>query len=1107
MLAPSTLVVVVVVLLFVVLSFKGEAPPPRPVAHDSDSSSDEGVGASTVVTIKFGARENSKPVAHHVVVTRPARVVHRPITRHTKGPSPHKRSTCPSPAGAISRRVAVIGAAGYVGAALMSYLRTSEFWDVSGFDRSARSNYIHVKQVISGDIPTSELHSFDCVVFLGGLTTRKACEATTPEKVQKENVDSVVDIAKRMMSTQLLIVASSGTIGEGTGTVPLSELDEPSETALDPYSLSMLTREKTLASWAASMRCKAPTIVALRFGVVVGVSPSQRVDPVHVAMVRSVLIRGEVPLRHPEASHAFLWIADQVRAIETIILKRDILDRNVLTVLNLASFNAKVGQTASEVALITGAHIVAHHHPVSDDVAGFSLSTQRMQEMFGFRAQGTQRKVVDDLLDNLQLPSREDLYDAVVPSEACHVCGSTDMSSVVDLGMHPANLEFFNTAEEASEMKRFPLHVVQCPVCKHVQLSAGRRYKVPPLHAMPIDQLASLVTREVTGRDNVQPPSSKSLLEVTLEGETQAKAYKDRGWAVQTEASSKIHIVENADSFDAIVLHHVLEYVADSMQIIASCAKRMNDTARLYVETTPIDAFFDKSMNVFEVVRHGHLSYFTTESFRMLSLTTGLRVVKWQLVKPTAVLVTLVRNESKVKSDGSFEAACRGESDIQNAYVHMREHIYATRDWLNSVAESAYEQGHDIVGYGNTASGMALLHTLLSKSPKYQFASVIDDGSAKQGTFCPATNISVTNLTELAQISPTKPVTVVLFSWNAWADAKQKLAAVLKGAVEARAALWVLLPYPNHELVALRVASGQVMPMLTYSFGPPASKRRQSPALAMVSHFYNEELMMPYWIFHHAHLFDEAIVIDHHSTDKSPQYFRDYAPSTWRMVNTSLRDFNAVQTDEEVGRYELELTTPWRVALTTTEFVVHQDVMSELNGVEREVEAVQIPALRLVGNDTIPLRRFESLVRQRSLAVLGEWITGYSRYFHRLRRSPSRSNPYSPGRHGLEGHRVAINDNTVKVAGRGWIAKFAFTPWPESAARKLQIAKRIPTSDKALNRGFQHFWSRDKMEQERNSLINHSVELMMLYPFRDDPRLGMAQQVLYSVDHPPIKFG
>ena len=59
----------------------------------------------------------------------------------------------------------------------------------------------------------------------------------------------------------------------------------------------------------------------------------------------------------------------------------------------------------------------------------------------------------------------------------------------------------------------------------------------------------------------------------------------------------------------------------------------------------------------------------------------------------------------------------------------------------------------------------------------------------------------------------------------------------------------------------------------------------------MVSHFYNEELMMPYWVLHHAHMFDEVVVIDHRSTDKSAQIFREYAPTSWRSGEYDTRVF------------------------------------------------------------------------------------------------------------------------------------------------------------------------------------------------------------------------
>jgi hypothetical protein len=37
----------------------------------------------------------------------------------------------------------------------------------------------------------------------------------------------------------------------------------------------------------------------------------------------------------------------------------------------------------------------------------------------------------------------------------------------------------------------------------------------------------------------------------------------------------------------------------------------------------------------------------------------------------------------------------------------------------------------------------------------------------------------------------------------------------------------------------------------------------------VISHFYNEEYMLPWWLKHHRQYFDHGILIDYGSTDKS----------------------------------------------------------------------------------------------------------------------------------------------------------------------------------------------------------------------------------------------
>jgi hypothetical protein len=70
--------------------------------------------------------------------------------------------------------VAVIGAAGFIGSVLFERLTTDFLLSVTGFDRAPFD--FPVKAMAAHEIPDDLLHSFNAVVYLGGLTGRKACD-------------------------------------------------------------------------------------------------------------------------------------------------------------------------------------------------------------------------------------------------------------------------------------------------------------------------------------------------------------------------------------------------------------------------------------------------------------------------------------------------------------------------------------------------------------------------------------------------------------------------------------------------------------------------------------------------------------------------------------------------------------------------------------------------------------------------------------------------------------------------------------------------------------------------------------------------------------------
>ena len=972
-----------------------------------------------------------------------------------------------------ARRIGIIGAAGYVGSALDRYLRSHNYWNVTGFDRNPRSKYFPVKHLTSNEIPTEELQSFEAVVFLGGLTGRVACDTNPPSTVYRENVENVVALAKRMKPSQLLIFASTSAVGEGSAGVPFREMDAPHVDVLDSYSASMYKREITMRELATSADYFGPTLVALRFGTVVGVSPSQRIEFVHNAMVRTALLRGEIHLSHPETWRAFLWIPDQVRAIETVILKKHALDSRSMNLFQLISFNSRIGQAATEVAQMTGARIVAHHHPPNKDIHGFSLSGERMAMSIGFRAEGTQRKVIEELLVNLHhlVIAREKFVHAndAVP---CRVCGSHDMMTVLDLGMQPLANDFRPTTEDSLRCERYPLKLMRCRRCNHAQLSVmvdrkplftNYSYRSGTSSTLNkyFEWLAKRVTKEVVGSETVLPKRSKSVLELACNDGTQLNHFRDLGWATygvdpavnlvgyaRAEGHTVISELWGASqeskystlpkTFDAIVAQNVLAHVPNPTDFLAGCVRRMDGNSKMYIQTSQCDMFSDGQ---FDTVYHEHISFFSPKSFRYLAEAVGLKIIKWEItpIHGGSCFVTMVKQESLHQPDSTLPNAItqeRARGQLQDSYfVRYREQAKATRDWMNTVLHQMSEQGHDIVGYGAAAKGMVLLQFMLAQSPRYQFQYVVDDAPLKQNNYCPGTSIPVKPTAELTKHDSTKPLTIVVFSWNFWKEIKVRIAKALRESPRPHKSVWVVLPFPRQEVVALQVETGELLPIVSNPFSPVPWTFPRPPVVGAVVHFHNDEFLLPYWILHHAHLFDGVTAVDVRSDDSSASLFQQYAPSQWHLVNVTALTLDGQELDNEVAFHEQRFGQIWRVALSASEFVVHQSLRSELQAMERNVEAVRLLTCWTVGADSTPLRRFETLVKQRTRIVPGNWASE-SRFVHRVRISHDQPNPYEVGRRKLRSHRVLISNETISKSRTGWIADFTF--WPEYMRKKSE---------------------------------------------------------------------
>ena len=245
--------------------------------------------------------------------------------------------------------------------------------------------------------------------------------------------------------------------------------------------------------------------------------------------------------------------------------------------------------------------------------------------------------------------------------------------------------------------------------------------------------------------------------------------------------------------------------------------------------------------------------------------------------------------------------------------------------------------------------------------------------------------------------------------------------------------------------------------------------------LTLISHFWNEEFLLPYWLRHHHPLFDHGVLIDYHSTDRSREIARELAPG-WEVRPSTNEWFDARDADVEVMAVEREFPG-WKIVLNTTEFVLCHDLALFVRRLEKDRPyAAGVWGFDLTMVDVLAER--DDGVTAAPLYFQKRW--GYhsrgdrSRLLHR--QSDGR---YDTGRH--------TSPLVPKVLDDGlFLLWFGWCPIRHVWGRKLQIQQRIPPRDRAAGLGRQHLRTPAELEATYRQEAARAYDLLEVHaPYRE----------------------
>ena len=248
----------------------------------------------------------------------------------------------------------------------------------------------------------------------------------------------------------------------------------------------------------------------------------------------------------------------------------------------------------------------------------------------------------------------------------------------------------------------------------------------------------------------------------------------------------------------------------------------------------------------------------------------------------------------------------------------------------------------------------------------------------------------------------------------------------------------------------------------------------------LISHFYNEEWLLPWFLNHHKTVFDHGIMIDYNSTDRSVEIIKEICP-TWEIHKSKNPDFGVPRKiDQEVQDYERKIDG-WRMALNVTEFLVGN--LDHLGG-HKEKDHYLGQWVFVDVEDPSEPRELDSsrpIHEQRHWAYkkLGDWeLQSMGSTCRPPRSIHNYFKTYPAGRHYWK-QQPTVNDLCVFYYGWASIE-------PKSIARKMQIQHRIPKKPADPTRpGGHHFFTTENLierfRQEQKPLAkNISSEISKL---------------------------
>lgn len=391
---------------------------------------------------------------------------------------------------------------------------------------------------------------------------------------------------------------------------------------------------------------------------------------------------------------------------------------------------------------------------------------------------------------------------------ACRICSSPDHELILSFGDVALADSFLSDSSSLEEEPRFPLNLVICKECNHVQikevLDPGLMFRdypwetgIPSSIRPYCREFADSVIPRLTSR-------TPRVLEVASNDGTMLSEFQSRGCTVLgVDPASNIvrkaneRGVATLDSFfdasvatsiriqhcswDLIIARNVLAHVADLQGLVAGIKLLLAEDGLCIVEVPQLLTMYQELQ--YDQVFHEHVGYHSLDSIVRLFSMHGLRVIDVEdvWIHGGSIRATICHQAAVHLPSPGLEEALKREIEAgildPECWRSFGDRARTQKSLLRELLSGIVAQGKVVAGYGASGKGQTMLQ--FCELNRDMVAFIADKSKEKIGKLTPGTHIPVVSPEEMRVAGVDY---LVLFAWN-FADEiiKQEQALVDQG--------------------------------------------------------------------------------------------------------------------------------------------------------------------------------------------------------------------------------------------------------------------------------------------------------------------------------------